>query len=121
MKHSRLLICALLAAIPASAVAERQQLPDIKPIELSGRLRRPVKWTPQLEIIPAGQISRIDLEGGLIGDIKDGTPVKVWGVVRSQLHRGGTASNPSPFPAQWIIWLEVTRLEPLDDPTSILR
>lgn len=118
----------VISAIFAGAVTllevtadEKKPLPDAEPIELSGRFRRPPKWTPQLEIIPAGQMQRIDLQGKLIRDIKDGTPVKVWGVVRSQLFRGGTATNPSPFGYQWIVWLEVTKLELLNDPMDVLK
>jgi hypothetical protein len=95
--------------------------PEPKPIELSGRLHRPVKWTPQLEIVPAGQVPRIDLKGELLRDIKEGTPVRVRGVVRTRLHRGGTESNPSPFPPQWIVWLEVTEVEVLKDVYDVLK
>jgi hypothetical protein len=53
-------------------------------------------------------------------EIKEGTSISVRGVVRSRLHRGGTKENPSPFPAQWIIWLEVTDVKVLDDPLDVL-
>jgi len=46
---------------------------------------------------------------------------RVRGVVRSRLHRGGTEENPSPFPAQWIVWLEVTEVEILKDVYDVLK
>lgn len=95
--------------------------PEPQPVELSGRLVRPVKWTPQLEIIPSGQVRRFDLRGNLLDGIKEGTPLRVRGVVRSELHRGGTPENPSPTPSQWLIWLEVTHVEILADPLDVLN
>ncbi|MEE8287219.1 MAG: hypothetical protein V3R72_11040 [Gammaproteobacteria bacterium] len=90
-------------------------------IELSGVLRRPLKWTPHLELVPAGQTKRIDLKGDLLNDIQDGTPICVRGVVRSHLHPGSTEDNLSPIAPQWLVWLEVTELRVLDDPLDILR
>jgi hypothetical protein len=102
--------------------ARQSPQPEPQPIELSGRLRRPVKWTPQLELVPRGRdIARIDLQGNLLRDLEDGTPIRVRGVVRSWLHRGDTAANRSPFPAQWMIQLEVTELEILEDPGDVLK
>src|SRR5688500_1346489 len=95
---------------PASPKAQAPQ-PEARPIELSGRLARPPKWTPQLELMPAGQIRRIDIQGALLRDIPEGAYLHVRGVARSRLHTGGTADNPSPFPAQWILWLEVTEVK----------
>jgi hypothetical protein len=96
-------------------------------VELSGILRRPVKWSPQLEIVPAGVVKRIDLKGTLVEgneakeELKDGQAVKVWGVVRTWLHRGGTQENPSPFPRQWMIQLEVTKVEKVERVEDLLR
>lgn len=119
---------ATLASLGIAAVcllclgaAGQKSAPEPKPIELSGRLKRPIKWTPQLEIVPAGQVQRIDLEGDLLRDIKDGTPVRVRGVARTRLHRGGTEQNPSPFPPQWIVWVEVTEVEVLKDALDVLK
>ena len=120
---------ALIVLLPpaASLLAANQDANGIvsksqsEVVELSGTLLRPVKWTPQLELWPAGQIKRFDVQGKLLKDVKAGTPIRVRGVVRTRLHRGGTAKNPSPFPAQWIIWLEVTELEVLDDPKAVLN
>jgi hypothetical protein len=96
--------------------------PEPQPIELSGRLRKPIKWTPQLELIPSGQdIKRFDLDGPLLRNIDDGTPIRVRGVVRSWLHRGGTKENPSPFPPQWTIQLQVTHVQVLADPYDVLK
>jgi hypothetical protein len=103
------------------AAAFQKPTPEPKPIELSGRFRRPVKWTPQLEIVPAGQVQRIDLEGDLLRDINEGTPLRVRGVVRTRLHLGGSEKNPSPFPAQWIVWLDVTEVEVLKDVFDVLK
>jgi len=105
----------------SSAAAEQKAKPEPQAIELSGRLHRPIKWTPQLKVFPAGQFSHIDLQGDLLRDIKEGTPLRVKGVVHSRLHRGSTQSNPSPFPAQWILWLEVTEMEVLKDVSDILK
>ena len=109
--------CFVLAA--ADEKEDRQLEPQ--PIELSGRLHRPVKWMPQLELIPAGQIKRFDVQGKLLQDHKEGAFLRVRGVVRSKLHRGGTKENPSPFPPQWNIWLEVTELDILNDPLDVLQ
>lgn len=101
--------------------AARKQDPECKPIELSGRLHRPVKWSPQLEIWPPGQFPRIDLKGELIRGIKEDTPLRVRGIVRSRLHRGSTKENLSPFAPQWIIELEVTEVEVLKDVSDVLK
>lgn len=101
--------------------AAQKQDPECKPIELSGRLHRPGKWSPQLEIWPSGQFPRIDLRGELIRDIKEDTPLRVRGIVRSRLHRGSTKDNLSPFPPQWIIELEVTEVEVLKDVSDVLK
>ena len=114
-------VIALTTVAPSFAQSEPRPAPEPKPIELSGRLRRPIKWPPQLEIVPAGQIQRIDLEGNLIRDIKEGTPLRVRGVVRTHLHRGGSEQNPSPVPPQWIISLEVTEVEVLKDVSDVLK
>ena len=106
------------AAAPVTAPKRR---PEPQPIELSGRLHRPPKWSPQLELIPAGQIKRFDLHGDLLRDVKEGTFLRVRGVVRSWLHRGGTRENPSPFPPQWTVQLEVTEVEVLADPLDVLK
>lgn len=109
------LIGALLCVAQEPASAAEPEL-----VELSGIVRRPVKWTPQLEIVPAGVVKRIDLKGTLVEgneakeELKDGQAVKVWGVVRTRLHRGGTQENPSPFPRQWMIQLEVTKVEKVE-------
>lgn len=88
--------------------------PKAEPVELSGRLHRPLKWSPQLDLGLSGHIRYFDLRGDLLKDIKEGTAIRVTGVVRTRYHRGGTPKNPSPFPAQWMIWLEVTEIEVLD-------
>ena len=111
-------ICLVLSALAVGAEQEQRVEPGT--IELTGRFHRPVKWTPQLKIVPAGQMQHIDLEGNLIRDIKEGTPLRVRGVVRSRLHRGGTTENPSPFPPQWIVWLEVSHVEILTDEADLL-
>jgi hypothetical protein len=103
------------------AAAGQKTNPEPKSIELSGRLHRPIKWTTQLIIVPAGQVPKIDLKGKLLRDIKEGTPVRIRGIVRTRLHRGGTKSNPSPFPPQWIVWLEVTEVEVLKDVYDVLK
>jgi hypothetical protein len=109
-------LIAFLIATTLLIAADERKPPEPQPIELSGRLRRPPKWTPQLELVPAGQIKQFDVTGPLLNGIEDGTPIRVKGVVTSRLHLGGSKTNPSPFPAQWIIELEVTEVEVLDDP-----
>jgi hypothetical protein len=106
----------LVAVTSLLIAADDRKPPEPQPIELSGRLIRPPKWTPQLELVPAGEIKRFDVTGALLNGIEDGTPIRVKGVVSSPLHLGGSRTNPSPFPAQWIIELEVTEVEVLDDP-----
>jgi hypothetical protein len=118
-----------LALIGGSPCFADEPVSQAKPevVELSGILRRPVKWTPQLEIVPAGVVRRIDLKGSLVEGneakevLKDGQAVKVWGAVRTYLHQGGTPENPSPFPPQWMIQLEVTKVEKIDRTEDLLR
>jgi hypothetical protein len=99
------------------ASARTQETAPNELIELSGRLRRPIKWTPQLELVPAGQIKHIDVEGEVLRNVAEGTPLRLRGVVRSRLHHGGSADNPSPFPPQWVVWLDVAEILPaLDAP-----
>lgn len=114
-------LVALVAVTSLLIAADDRQPPEPQPIELSGRLIRPPKWTPQLELIPAGQIKRFDVTGPLLNGIEDGTPIHVKGVVSSRLHLGGSKTNPSPFPGQWIIELEVTELKVLDDPQDVFQ
>jgi hypothetical protein len=106
-------------AVSAGRPPEARE-PRPAPIELSGILRRPIKWTPQLELVPAGQTKRFDVQGDLLKEVKEGTPIRVKGIARSRLHRGGTKHNPSPFPAQWVIWLEVTEVRVLKDAWDVL-
>jgi hypothetical protein len=96
------------------AVSEDRS-PKAEPVELSGRLHRPPKWSPQLDLGLSGHIRYFDLRGDLLKNVKEGNAIRVTGVVRTHYHRGGTPENPSPFPAQWMIWLEVTELEVLED------
>ncbi len=112
--------CAAFLAARGPDAEEGHSKPQPQVVELSGTLLRPVKWSPQLELWPAGQIKHFDLQGKLLEGVEEGTPIRVRGVVRTRLHRGGTKDNPSPFPVQWIIWLEVTELEILDDPKAVL-
>ena len=93
----------------------------LEPIELSGILRKPIKWNPRLELQPQGVATTFDLNGPLLRDIPEGTHIRVVGVVRSHLHTGGTQDNPSPFPAQWMVWLDVTEVEVLKDPMEMLK
>ena len=117
-----LLVATFFARTSVAPGQERQvEQPKPQPIELSGRLHKPVKWTPQLELIPPGQIKRFDVKGKLIHDIEAGAFIRVRGVVRSYLHRGSTKENPSPFGAQWTVWLEVTDVQILDHPLDVLR
>ena len=92
-----------------------------EPIELSGILRKPIKWNPQLELQPQGVTKTFDIIGPQLHDIPEGTHIRVLGIVRSNLHTGGTPDNPSPFPSQWMVWLEVTEVEILHDPMEILK
>jgi hypothetical protein len=96
---------------------DKPSSPQPEPIELSGTIHRPVKWTPQLKVWPAGQFQTIDLQGKLLDGLAEGTPIWVKGVVRSQLHTGAD----SPFPAQWILWMEVTDLKVLDERRDIFE
>lgn len=111
----------IAAAAFLCATGAQKEIPEPRVVELSGRLRRPVKWTPQLEVMPDGQVPRIDLQGELLREIKDGTALRLRGVARTRLHRGGTDANPSPFPPQWIVWIEVTEIEVLNDPSDVLK
>jgi len=111
----------VLAVVAVAALGgARRSVPErrrakAEPIELCGRLHRPGKWSPQLDLGVGGRIRYLDLDGELLRGIKEGTALRVVGVVRSHYHRGGTADNPSPFPPQWIISLAVTELEVLAD------
>lgn len=102
-------------------VRPKPPAPECVPIELSGTLRRPSKWSPTLDLAPAGRVRSFDLRGELLKDLPAGSHIRVKGVVRSGLHTGGTKDNPSPFPSQWIVYLWVTELEILDDPLIVLK
>lgn len=103
-------------------IPDRKRLtPEPELIELSGKFTRPGKWSPQLELIPAGQVRRIDLGGELLEPFKGGEYLRVKGVMQSRLHRGSTEKNLSPFPPQWILQLEVTEVEVLDHPQDVLK
>lgn len=124
MKWSLLLaiiVVALATLHLASGDEERDRPRERQLVELSGRLVRPVKWTPQLDVFPSGVVKRFDLRGPLLDGVRAGTPIYVRGVVHSELHRGGTKDNLSPFPPQWMIWLEVTELKVLSDPQDVLK
>ncbi len=74
-----------------------------------------------MELIPPSRCRSFDLYGNLLKDVPAGANIRVKGVVRSRLHTGGTEDNPSAFPPQWIIGVEVTELEILDDPMVMLE
>jgi hypothetical protein len=103
----------------ASALPPKPNPPPCEPIELSGILRRPPKWGPRLELVPAGRFRSIDLCGDLVYDLPAGARIRVKGVVRSGLHTGGTPDHPSAFPAQWMICLFVTELEIQTDAVTL--
>ena len=107
-------VVALAPVLAGPRAVSEAGRPKAEPVELSGRLRRPPKWSPQLDLGLSGHIRYFDLRGDLLKNVKDGTAIRVTGVVRTRYHRGGTVENPSPFPAQWMIWLEVTELEVLE-------
>jgi len=93
--------------------ASRENHPKPERIELSGKLVRPMKASPYLNLGLSGSMQRFHVRGELLGNIKEGTFIRVKGIVRSHYHKGGTASDRSPFPAQWMIWLDVTELKTL--------
>jgi hypothetical protein len=45
--------------------------------------------------------------------LEAGTPVRVRGVLGTHYHPGGTAENPSPFPATWVLYMDVHEVERL--------
>ena len=104
-----------------TGVPSKPKPPECEEIELSGKLHRSSKWNPTLELIPPGRCGSFDLHGELLKDVPVGAYIRVKGVVRSHLHAGATEDNPSAFPPQWIIGVEVTELETLDDPMVMLE
>lgn len=101
-----------------SATNQRDQSPyepKCEAIELAGILRRGSKSPHRLDLLPAGGIKSFDLGGRLLDGVPVESHIRVWGFVRSRLHAGGTSENPSPFPPQWYIYLEVTELEVLEN------
>ncbi len=101
----------------AAGSADEASPSRAEPIELSGVLHRPIKWSPQLQVWPVGQFKQIDLQGEMLDGLEEGTPIGVKGIVRSHLHTGG---DDSPFPAQWIVWMEVTEVKVLQDKRDVL-
>ena len=106
-------VVTLTPLLAGTRTVPKDRRPKAEPVVLSGRLHRPPKWSPQLDLGLSGQIRYFDLRGDLLESIEEGTAIRVTGIVRTRYHRGGTPKNPSPFPAQWMIWLEVTELEVL--------
>jgi len=110
-------------------VPARPNPPPCEPIELSGILRRPkAPWGTTLELAPAGPlIKRIDVEGSLLNNVPEGTPIRVAGVVRSHLHvpvaTGDSKYRPQFFsgPEEWRIQLWITELEILNDPMVVVE
>lgn len=111
----------LLIASVSGVAANTPPSPEPRLIELSGILKRPPKSRPRLRLVPAGGTQWFDLGGELLKGIQEDTRLRVKGVVKSHLHPGDTKDNRSPFPAQWVIWLEVIEVEVLDSPLDVLR
>ena len=109
-------VVGLATAFAVTRSLPGNEQPKPEPIELTGLLHRPAKWSPQLDMGVSGHIRYFDLEGKLLQDIPDGTPIRVKGVVRSRFF---SAEGQSPFPAQWIISLYVTELEILANRESV--
>jgi len=112
------LVCAATADAQKPAASIK---PQPEEITLAGKLIRPVKWTPQLELYPAGQLRRFDLRGNLLEKLQAGVYIRVRGVVQSFLHRGSVPGNLSPFPPQWTVYLHVTNVEVLNGPGDIIK
>ena len=88
-----------LACFTCAEAKEKPPTPKPKPIELSGTLQKYGRpGQRRLHISPTGHTKWIILKGSLLDDIELDTPIHVKGVVRSQLHKGGTNDDPSPLP-----------------------
>src|SRR5689334_12963224 len=81
---------------------------DKAEVELVGTLHKPKtsKSAHQLEIYPLGNLKTIELLGEQLKAIPEKTPVRVRGVVRSQVV-GPAKDDPNPWPIQWGVWLRV--------------
>lgn len=81
-------------------------------VELVGVLRKPrsSKSADRLEIYPVGNLKVIELLGEQLKSIPDNTPVRVRGVVRSQVV-GPAKDDPDPWPIQWGVWLRVSKVQ----------
>src|SRR5690349_11592982 len=79
-------------------------------MELVGTLRTPKssKSAHRLEIYPPGNLKVIELLGEQLKSIPDNTPVRVQGVVKSQVV-GPTKDDADQYPVQWGIWLRVSK------------
>ena len=106
---SVILTCFLLKTA-RSADADSKPAPD-RSVQLTGTFHASPKWFARLAVFPAGTTKFVDLEvPKALGGIPDGTPVRVRGIFRTTVI-GPTKNNPSPFPTQWGIFLEVSEIE----------
>ncbi|MGB8167131.1 MAG: hypothetical protein WCF18_06540 [Chthoniobacteraceae bacterium] len=81
-------------------------------VELVGTLRVPrsSKSAYQLEIYPPSNQKTIEMLGDSLRGIPDKTPVRVLGVVRSQVV-GPAKGDADQYPIQWGVWLRVSKVE----------
>jgi len=76
--------------------------------ELSGVMRRTVKTQSQYKIELDGQTGDFHLRGDVLKDIPEGTRIRVWGKIKSQLFQ---PKGDSPWPIHWQVFMSVEKVK----------
>jgi len=105
--------CLVIFVSPSYAVSEAKQSIQ-EQTTLEGTLKEHPKWLFKYLIkLGSGQeIALRDLHDAL-KEIIPGSFIKVQGCLATTYHSGGTKDNPSPFSAQWVVYMDVKKVEVL--------
>jgi len=109
---------AVAAALGGTARADGPAAPKL--LTLEGELKVHPKYLYRyfLTVLGTGQTCGLygadhGRESGLLAGVQLPARVRVRGVLGTEHHPGGTKENPSPFPAAWLIYMDVHEVETL--------
>ncbi len=101
----------ILTSISFATTEAKQQMQE--QAALVGILKEHPKWLFKYLIQPLGSGQEIALRGShdVLKEIVPGSIIKVQGHLATMHHNGGTKENPSPFSAQWVVYMDVKNVE----------
>ena len=84
--------------------------------ELTGTLKKAVKTFSPYVLELDGVTGTIHLRGEVLKDVPEGTRIHVSGAIRTELVGIAGGTSLSSFPAQWHMFMDVTKCTPIKKP-----